>query len=279
MASDAQPFTPALLASLLAGDIYVNLHTADNPGGEIRGQIAVSAGDGLVASFSGLQENPPLPAVSGTGSGVFRLTGTTLEYDITVDGLTTPITAVHIHNEAIGANGGVAHNLTTSFAGGNTATGSVTLSGAEVEQLLLGNLYVNVHTMMHGGGEVRGQILLGSGIGLSAIMTNAQETPDVAGTGAGVASATMVSGGVVHHATFDGLTGAFTQAHIHNGAIGDTGGILTPVTFTNGSSASALPIVDADDRQRILDGGVYYNIHSDTALGGEIRGQVIRVTR
>jgi hypothetical protein len=32
-------FLPALLADLLAGNLYINVHTSDFPGGEIRGQI------------------------------------------------------------------------------------------------------------------------------------------------------------------------------------------------------------------------------------------------
>lgn len=38
--SDAtQPLTPALLKELEAGNLYVNFHTAANPGGELRGQV------------------------------------------------------------------------------------------------------------------------------------------------------------------------------------------------------------------------------------------------
>src|SRR5439155_1627888 len=36
--SDASPLTPALIAELIQGNLYVNVHTAANPGGEIRGQ-------------------------------------------------------------------------------------------------------------------------------------------------------------------------------------------------------------------------------------------------
>jgi len=32
--------TPAQMADLQAGKCYVNIHTAANPGGEIRGQLA-----------------------------------------------------------------------------------------------------------------------------------------------------------------------------------------------------------------------------------------------
>ena len=38
--TDAQPLTDELIAELLAGNIYVNIHTTANPGGEIRGQLS-----------------------------------------------------------------------------------------------------------------------------------------------------------------------------------------------------------------------------------------------
>ena len=37
--TDAQPLTPELVQALLNGDIYVNVHTLQFPGGEIRGQL------------------------------------------------------------------------------------------------------------------------------------------------------------------------------------------------------------------------------------------------
>ena len=41
--SDSEPLTPALVSELLAGNIYVNFHTASNPGGEIRDQVIPDA--------------------------------------------------------------------------------------------------------------------------------------------------------------------------------------------------------------------------------------------
>jgi len=37
--TDAQPLTPALVIELFAGRIYVNVHTSNFPGGEIRGNV------------------------------------------------------------------------------------------------------------------------------------------------------------------------------------------------------------------------------------------------
>jgi hypothetical protein len=43
LSSDAQPLTPTRVAELLAGKMYVNVHTGNFPGGEIRGQILMDA--------------------------------------------------------------------------------------------------------------------------------------------------------------------------------------------------------------------------------------------
>ena len=37
--SDAEPLDAAMVAELLAGNIYVDIHTPENGGGEIRGQL------------------------------------------------------------------------------------------------------------------------------------------------------------------------------------------------------------------------------------------------
>lgn len=47
--ADAQPLTPFLVAELLAGRIYVNVHTTMHPAGEIRGQLGKEAAESCVA--------------------------------------------------------------------------------------------------------------------------------------------------------------------------------------------------------------------------------------
>jgi CHRD domain/Secretion system C-terminal sorting domain len=160
--TDSEPLTPALVTDLLAGNLYVNLHTAANPGGELRGQVLLSAGTGFASNLDGDQEvsNPPV-ITSATGTASLTLTEAGLEYSITVEGLT--FTAAHFHNGAIGVNGGVVRTLTGDFTG-NTASGiwtstdSEPLTPALIDELLAGNIYINLHTSANPGGEIRGQV-------------------------------------------------------------------------------------------------------------------------
>jgi hypothetical protein len=158
--SDTEPLTPGLIADLLAGNLYINVHTAANPGGEIRGQVNLSAGTGFSSNLDGNQEVPPV-TTNATGTASLTLTGAGLEFSLTVEGLT--FTAAHFHNAAVGVNGGVVRTITNDFAG-NTASGlwsstdSEPLTPGLINELLAGNIYINVHTTANPGGEIRGQL-------------------------------------------------------------------------------------------------------------------------
>jgi hypothetical protein len=54
----AQPLTDALVDSIIAGHVYVNFHTAANPGGEIRGQLQFPSGG--VTAVERVSESVPV---------------------------------------------------------------------------------------------------------------------------------------------------------------------------------------------------------------------------
>ena len=152
--------------ALKTGGAYFNIHTAANPGGEIRGQV-VAKGSALFASLSGGQE---VPAVSGSATGdgwVLTSTGgSTLTYYVAYSGLSGALAAAHIHLGAAGVNGGVLLPLAagaspmtgTLDAGDLTPTGGVTDMAGAVGAIAAGNTYFNLHTAANPGGELRGQV-------------------------------------------------------------------------------------------------------------------------
>ena len=160
--TDSEPLTDELIAELLTGNIYVNIHTTANRGGEIRGQVNLSSGTGFSAKLTGAQENPAVTS-SATGTGSFVLTDAGLVFTVTMEGL--EFTSAHFHNAAVGVNGGVVRTITNDFAG-KTASGvwrstdSEPLTDALIADLLAGNIYINIHTTANRGGEIRGQVIL-----------------------------------------------------------------------------------------------------------------------
>lgn len=111
------------------------------------------------ATLSSAAEVPP-NASTGTGSLDAKLDTSTskLSWTLVYSGLTGPATLTHFHGPAMpGSNAGVVVPFPVVTS---PATGEATLTAAQIADLMAGNWYVNVHTAMHPGGEIRGQVLV-----------------------------------------------------------------------------------------------------------------------
>jgi hypothetical protein len=118
-----------------------------------------AAAQNYMAMIDGAQEVPPR-ATPATGLGCFVLNpDNTLSYNVTFGGLLAPETAAHIHGPAApGVNAGIIF----PFALGNPKIGVFgPLNATQLGYLNSGLLYVNIHTTLYTGGEIRGQILPG----------------------------------------------------------------------------------------------------------------------
>jgi hypothetical protein len=125
-------------------------------------QMSTPSTSALTARLSGASEVPP---TIGSGSGLLQATldkqSRVLTWSLAVAGLSGPVTAAHFHGPAApGENAGVAIPIAAGLK--SPDNGVVTLSTAQVEDLLAGKWYVNVHTAANPNGEVRGQVMLGS---------------------------------------------------------------------------------------------------------------------
>lgn len=287
-ASDAtQPLTLELVTALLEGELYVNVHTAANTSGEIRGQVGAVT---FTAKLDGAQEVPPV-TTNATGTGFFQLSEdlTSLRYQITVCDLSGSIAAAHFHNAAAGATSPPVKTI--SFTG-NTATGTWSTSDASqpltsdfVTALLNGEIYVNVHTPANSGGEIRGQVLANSGISTMANINGAQEVPSVTtnatGTGSFVLNEEMTE--ISYEITVCDLSGQINVAHFHNGPFGVGASPVRNITFTGNTASGKWETTDATQPltpqliQEFLAGRIYVNVHTPANTGGEIRGQLVNV--
>lgn len=147
-------YLPADEDAILSGRWYVNLHTAANPGGEIRGQLVPR-----VVPMDALQEVPAGAAVASAGFGLVAIdtAANVLGYDVRVVALGSAETAAHIHGFADpGFNAGVLQAIAPSP--GAQKLGTWAYGAANEVAVLLGRTYFNVHTVANPGGEIRGQI-------------------------------------------------------------------------------------------------------------------------
>ncbi|WP_456427582.1 CHRD domain-containing protein [Rhodocaloribacter sp.] len=285
-ANDAEPLTGEATAALLEGDLYLNLHTAANPAGEVRGQVFPSSGWGFTASLDAEQQTAGVSS-DATGTASFTLTEAGLVFNVTVEGLSGPITAAHFHNAPTGADGPVVRTITGEFDGA-TAHGVWTeaddepLTGEMMRELLAGNLYLNVHTAANPGGEIRGQITLDGGAPFTGMFSAAQQTADVSSDATGTASMSLTSDGLTFDVTVDGLSGDVTAAHFHNAPMGEDGGVVRTITgdFTGRTAHGVWTAADAEPltgemMRELLAGNLYLNVHTAANPGGEIRAQVI----
>jgi hypothetical protein len=115
---------------------------------------------------------------------------------------------------------------------------------------------------------------------ISGNATGAQETPAVTTTAAGTLTGTYNAGTntLTYNISWTGLSGVVTVAHFHGpAAVGVAADPLLPITVTTngatGNTSGSVVVADSVETA-LLDGKVYYNLHTAAHPLGEIRGQV-----
>ena len=150
--------TPADVADLLSGQLYVNIHTAGRPAGEIRGQILPRTVDAFAFPATGAQEVPPTGSTAvGTCSADLADDAGSVAVSCRHD-VPAP-TSNHLHQGAPGTEGPVVFD----FPLVNPFAGNVPLTPRLVADFAAGFLYVNIHSAESPNGEIRGQLVAGEG--------------------------------------------------------------------------------------------------------------------
>lgn len=157
---------------LITGGAYYNIHSAQFPGGEIRGQL-IPRPVRLVANLDVAQEQAAFPAVNL--AGVTSFGGAVATYNPVTNKIsvrhslfnyTNPFTNSHIHEGAPGVSGPVRVNLGTNSNAGAYSSANGYIAGAHDELdftgdmmvLLTGGMYLNYHSQTFAGGQLRGQL-------------------------------------------------------------------------------------------------------------------------
>jgi hypothetical protein len=132
----------------------------------------------LTATLTGAGETPA-PGINtgafGTATVTVDLTARTVTYTVQVFNLPSGVTASHIHVGAVGTPGPVVVNFAPALNSSNDFSFSGVVqdtafvlrgdqgirSADDMFQAIIGgNAYVNVHSAVNPGGEIRGQLVL-----------------------------------------------------------------------------------------------------------------------
>jgi hypothetical protein len=232
-------------------------------------------------TFSARLQAAPGVVTSANGVGAFMLNSTrdTMYFTISFAKLSSPLTGIHIHNGRTGGNviidfdGMVERNTVRSFITGTELTGLL-------NDFMVGNLYVAVHSTMNPAVEIFGTIKLETDWGFAAAIDGTQAA--TASMAMGHASLNFGMKGdtaIIRVAT--NLTNKIESVHLHSGKAGQSGGVILDlsdliaadsISLVGGVSLSAPQWINV--LACLMADSVYINFHTDAFAGGEIRGQV-----
>jgi hypothetical protein len=152
--------------TLLRNGAYFNVHSAQFPGGEVRGQL-IAQPKHLVAILTPQQASASSTATSYGAAMITYDPGTNKIWTrIDIYNFTNTFSNSHYHEAPVGAAGPVVHGL--GGASVYTKVGPSSYHAVFANQtylgdtfkLLQGGAYLNVHSNVAPGGEIRGQVMI-----------------------------------------------------------------------------------------------------------------------
>lgn len=281
---------------------YVNIHSVDIPSGELRGQLIPNDGAGkqaqadalLRAVFSGRAEVPPNSS-QAVGGAVVELRGNTLILSGAFSGLESDFATnigAHLHRAGLGENGDVIFPLTVDVVEDNSGTfapgvNTFALSNDQVQAVLEGEFYVNIHSVDFPAGEIRGQVLPVDSRTVEATLAGRNEVPPVMSGATGAVLGVVDDDNMLTiSGMFSGLESDFATnigAHLHLAPVSQNGDVVFPLSVElmddnrSGSFEAGDNVFELSNEQveALLHGGFYVNVHTQENPSGELRGQVL----
>lgn len=279
---------------LLGRGFYVNIHSAMNASGEIRGQLLLESQAFLTAYLTGSQS---VPDVSSGGHGVVtaEISGSRLILSGSFSELASGVDiGSHLHAGFPGLAGSVLLPLFASLDGGLTSgVYSPNLNQYEIttdvkEMLLARETYINVHTLGMPDGEIRGNLLAEAAAYFLSPLGGASQTPSENVPASGMMILEVSGNQAIAVGSFSALGTDFDPnflggAHFHGAYAGSNGDILAEleasfdVDYMNGVFEAQYNGFTMTDGflDSLRNRQVYTNIHTLGVQAGEVRGQLM----
>ena len=284
---------------LLARGVYFNLHTRNHPMGELRGQMLPESQAVFTAFLHGNQQ---IPSVITTGHGMVKveLMGTTMTATGSYTGLesdlnTSIMGGAHLHPGYPGQSGSILYPLEVAADSAAARTGrffpkanTITIPETQIDTLTDRFLYVNVHSLEHPMGEIRGQVLAEAMSYFIAPLSGASQPEGVPTDATGMVATEIRDTMVTLIGSFQDLSSDFDEAirggmHIHQALAGSNGPIIQPLsTELDSMDRSGIVLADSNiyaltelQLNAMLDRELYVNVHTEDYPAGEIRGQLL----
>ena len=270
--------------------------TVDRLTGE---DCGVMGENNFVAVLNGINELPCPVTTTGFGNVTAMLNGNTLSVAGDFGGLTSDFDpnvagGAHLHTGMAGTGGPVVFRLTTDLdddlRGGSFSAdaNSFELTDEQVAAVRARGIYVNIHSLDHPAGEIRGQLVpAGADDYRAAYLLGVNEVPAVVTPAIGAVIVERYGDSIVVSGSFSGLmdtvaTAIAGGAHIHMGIAGRNGPVIIPLTLDLNDDRTGATLmaaantfaVDEAMQMAMRNDMLYVNIHSGAVPSGELRGQV-----
>jgi hypothetical protein len=254
--------------AIAVDQLYVDVQTPANSGGEVRGQLIRPGAQIFVALPSGAQQVPAVTSpYHAHASFVLSPDQGTLVYHVVTDA--TP-TDVRLHR-AIGAiNGPVVYPLTPV---GQTIDGTLQLGANDPADLLASRFYLNIVTAAQMAGELRGQVIRPGETLFTGTLSGQTEVPPVASQATGgtqfVLTAAQTS--LRYEAVVTGVLP--TGVEIDNAPAKANGPTIGQLMLAPQGALGTMPM-PAKATSQFFGGAVYVNVRTLSYSTGELRAQL-----
>ncbi|MFN6946315.1 MAG: CHRD domain-containing protein [Cytophagaceae bacterium] len=275
---------------------YVNIHSANFPAGELRGQLTPIVNALFNVIISGASEVPSVKS-DAYGANIVELYNDHIILSGSFMDLESPFDeeiGAHIHTGMAGENGPVTFPLSTMLQEGNFAGKYVAndnhydLSQEQIDTLMARGFYVNIHSQDHPAGEIRGQILPLANAYFTSSLAGIHEVDPVQTEAMGGVKVEWTKNHIVLTGAFSGLMSPLAVdvaggVHIHQEGPDANGPIVfelatTATRDTAGKFMAEGNMFELTEAQRraLRDEMFYVNVHSQEFQAGEIRGQLLK---